>query len=68
MTEERLVEMETRLAYQDQLVEELNRLVYKQDVRVRKLEETCKRLQKQFTALTDDSPISDEGEQLPPHY
>ena len=68
MTEERLVEMETRLAYQDQLVEELNKLVYEQDVRVRKLEETCKRLQKQFTDLADDSPVSDDGEQLPPHY
>jgi hypothetical protein len=28
MTEERLVELETRLAYQDQLVEELNKLVF----------------------------------------
>ena len=68
MTEERLIDMETRLAYQDQLVEELNRLVYEQDKRVRKLEETCKQLSKQFTALAEDAPVTENDAEPPPHY
>ena len=68
MTEDRLVDLETRLAYQDQLVEELNKLVYEQDKRVRKLEETCKQLGKQFTALAEDAPVAENGDEPPPHY
>ena len=68
MTEVRLVEMETRLAYQDQLVEELNKLVYEQDKRIQRLEQTCKRLGKQFTDLYGDSPAVENDEQPPPNY
>ena len=67
MTEDRLVEMETRLAYQDHLVEELNKLVYEQDKRIQKLEETCKQLSKQFTDLSGALPAG-ESDDPPPHY
>ena len=68
MSEERLVDLETRLAYQDQLVEALNKLVYEQDKRVRKLEATCKELSKQFTTLSEDPGIAENDDQPPPHY
>ena len=68
MTENRLVEMETRLTYQDQLVEELNKLVYEQDKRIQKLEETCKQLSRQFTDLAGDAPVAENDESPPPHY
>jgi SlyX protein len=68
MTEERLVELETRLAYQDQLVEELNKLVFEQDKRVRKLEEICKTLSRQLLDLAEESPAAENGDQPPPHY
>lgn len=68
MTEDRLVEMETRLAYQDQLVEELNKLVYEQDKRIQRLEQTCKRLGKQFIDLCGDSPVAENDDHTPPHY
>lgn len=68
MSEERLVDLETRLAYQDQLVEALNKLVYEQDKRVRKLEETCNELSKQFTTLVEDPGVAENDDQPPPHY
>ena len=68
MSEDRLVDLETRLAYQDQLVDELNKLVYEQDKRLRKLEETCKELSKQFTSLAEDSGVTEYDDQPPPHY
>jgi SlyX protein len=67
MNEERLVELETRLAYQDQLVEALNKLVFEQDKRVQKLELTCKNLGKQLLDLAEDSAIA-ESDEPPPHY
>ncbi len=67
INEERLVELETRLAYQDQLVEALNKLVFEQDKRVQKLEETCKNLGRQLLALAEDSPVAGSDEP-PPHY
>jgi len=68
MSEKRLVEMETRLTYQDQLVEELNRLVFEQDKRMRVLEETCKSLSKQLLDLAEDAPAAEIDDQPPPHY
>ncbi len=68
MSEDRLVDMETRLAYQDQLMDELNKLVYEQDKRVRKLEEICKQLGKQFSDLAEDAPAGENDEAPPPHY
>ncbi len=68
MSEKRLVEMETRLTYQDQLVEELNRLVFEQDKRMRALEETCKSLSKQLLDLAEDAPAAEIDDQPPPHY
>jgi len=68
MSEDRLVELETRLAYQDQLVEELNKQVFEQDKRVQKLEATCKSLSKQLLDLAEDAPVAENDDQPPPHY
>jgi len=68
MTEDRLVDLETRLAYQDQLVETLNKLVYEQDKRVQKLEEICKRLTRQYNEMAENSTGAENDDQPPPHY
>lgn len=68
MTEDRLVDLETRLAYQDQLVETLNNLVYEQDKRVQKLEMICKRLSRNINEMAENSTGADDDDQPPPHY
>ena len=68
MSDQRLDELETRLAFQDQLVEELNKQVFEQDKRLQKLEATCKSLSKQLLDLTEDAPAAEIDDQPPPHY
>lgn len=69
MTESRLTEIETRLAYAEYNVAELSDLVYAQSQAIDALTKQCQRLQQRMTALAepDDKQPSPEDE-IPPHY
>ncbi len=63
--EERLTNLETKISYQDQIIEDLNQVVIELQQKLEKLEKLCK-------ALTDDSKgsnIKDHSLEVPPpHY
>ncbi len=68
MSEERVIELEIKLAYQEDLLQALNQAVADQQKQIGKLEETCKLLNDKIKhlALADRNPaIADER---PPHY
>ncbi len=68
MSEDRIIELEIKQAYQEDLLQSLNRVVADQQKQIGKLEETCKLLNDKITqlVLTDGNPsVSDER---PPHY
>ncbi|HXU93782.1 MAG TPA: SlyX family protein [Gallionella sp.] len=69
MTEERLVNIETKIAYQEDLIEELNKTIYQQQQKIERLEMICEALAKQIRALAE---AGSEGKlpahERPPHY
>lgn len=68
--EEKLNELETKMAFQDDTIEQLNRVVTKQDAIIRKMEEKFlaigEKLQDMQSQLPN-KPFNPEDE-LPPHY
>jgi SlyX protein len=69
MSEQRLIELEIKFAYQEDLLQELNSIVVQQQKQISQLEETCKllytRLQSIYAAVElDNQP----HHQPPPHY
>lgn len=69
MSEERLVNIETKIAYQEDLIEELNKTIYQQQQKLERLEATCEALAGHIASLYESAH---EGEAVvnerPPHY
>ena len=69
MSEERLENIETKIAYQEDLIEELNKTVYQQQKKLERLEATCESLASHIAALyesaNESNPVANER---PPHY
>ena len=68
MSEERFIDLETRLAYQDQLLGELNDVVTAQQARIMQLEDLCKVLAQRVRSAGEDMTESDPADERPPHY
>ena len=68
MSEERFVDLETRLAHQDQLLNELNDVVTAQQAKIMQLEELCKALIQRVRAAGDGMSEGDPDDERPPHY
>ena len=68
MSEERFVDLETRLAHQDQLLHELNDVVTDQQAKIMQLEELCRTLIDRVRSLGEGLPAGDPGDERPPHY
>ena len=68
MIEERLVNIETKMAYQEDLIEELNKVVYQQQQKLSQLEATCTSLARHIQSLADEGYESKPVNERPPHY
>ena len=67
MSEERFARMETMLAFQEDTIQKLNDVIYKQQVQIEKLEEKVASLIEYLKNPSKSVPdIPDEPE--PPHY
>lgn len=68
MIEERLVNIEAKITFQEDLIEELNKTVYQQQQKLERLEAVCKSLaghiQSQAEAGNEGMPANER----PPHY
>lgn len=65
MNEQRLIDIETKLAHQEILIEELNRVISQQQADISELEKAVKILAKK--ARSETKPIG-PADQRPPHY
>jgi SlyX protein len=65
-TEERFVDIEIKLAHQEDMVEELNRVVYQQGRKIDQLEAIVGKLAElvRTNAQNSSGPVNDK----PPHY
>jgi SlyX protein len=67
MTESRLIDIETKLAYQEDTLLKLNDIVCEQQQQIQKLEQTNRLLIERFRELTTTDQ-EQNIEQPPPHY
>ena len=61
-SEERLIEIETKIIYQDRLLEELNGVVYQQQMTIDELNKKVSELQKKVGDDINGAHV------VPPHY
>lgn len=65
--EQRLIELETKIAYQDKTIEDLSDVIYKQDQQILALEKNLELLRMQVQSFqSGDNEI--RGHEKPPHY
>jgi len=68
MIEERLVNIETKITFQEDLIEELNKTVYQQQQKLERLEAICDALARQVRSLAEAANENKPGYERPPHY
>ncbi len=70
MSEERFIDLESRLAHQDQLLHELNDVVTGQQARLMQLEELCRSLIDRVRSIGEGEggESGDPADERPPHY
>lgn len=68
MDEQRLIDIETRIAYQDQTLAELNDVLTDQQARLTRLENLAVTLGERIRSLAETPASTDGDEQKPPHY
>jgi len=68
MLEERLVNIETKITFQEDLIEELNKTVYQQQNKLDRLERVCESLVRHIEALEEAGVEGKPANERPPHY
>lgn len=67
MSESRIIELEIKIAYQEDLLQALNEIVSEQQKQIIRLEETCKYLNEQMKTRGGNQEVNQSFE-VPPHY
>ena len=68
MSEQRLVDLESRLAHQDHMLNQLNDVVTEQQAKIMRLEELCSALIERLRSIDDASADAQPADERPPHY
>jgi SlyX protein len=68
MSDDRLTDLETRLTYQEDQIEALNKTVYQQQQEIERLQAFCEALARQLRALADTGNDRTPAHERPPHY
>jgi SlyX protein len=68
MSDERLVDLETRIAHQDQTLIELNEVITDQQARIMRLEKLCASVADRVQSIAEAMPDGAAGDERPPHY
>jgi len=66
--EERIIELETKISYQDHLIGELNDVVTSQQKQIDRLEKQVRRMEQHLKGLTGSGLARADEEAPPPHY
>ncbi len=68
MDEARLIELEIKLAYQEDLLQTLNKIVSEQQQQIQSLENSLNILHQRQQTLAENLVSNPAETQLPPHY
>ena len=67
MSDQRLIELETRIAFQEDTIQQLSDVIYRQQKQIDKLEQICKLLGERLQDMAAGDFINPVDEK-PPHY
>ncbi len=62
--EERLIDFEMRITHQDDMIDELNKTVYQQQLKIDRFETILKEMASRIIELENNTPLNEK----PPHY
>lgn len=68
MDEDRLIEIESKLAYQEDLLASLNEALTSQQARISELEQLCRTLAERLRSISDAAGTDTTEDEEPPHY
>lgn len=68
ITEERLVDIEIKIARQEDLVDALNQTVYQQQKKIDELEALCSALARRVKDVSSVDSEANPANEKPPHY
>lgn len=68
MNDDRLIELEIKVAYQEDLLQTLNNIVSEQQQQIQRLEATCQLLYDRINSLVGDNNRVESVNEIPPHY
>ncbi len=69
MSEERLVNIESKIAFQENQLDELNKAIYHQQKRLERLEATYEALARHISSLAESAnEAKSVASERPPHY
>jgi SlyX protein len=68
MIEDRLIDIETKISFQEDQIEELNKTVYQQQQKLDRLQAICESLARHIQSLGEEGNESKPSNERPPHY
>ena len=68
MTDERIDDIEAKIAYQEDTIERLNQAITRQQEMINRLERMCKLLGERISEIKSDKASDASAEPPPPHY
>ena len=68
VNEQQIIELETKVSYQEDLIQELNNHVIEQQRQIDTLTSLCGRLKEQLNEIMLNMPDLESGDEKPPHY
>lgn len=71
MNDERIIELEIKAAYQEDLLQALNNIVSQQQQQIDRLEKTCKLLHDRIKNISNEPQFGENTSndyEIPPHY
>ena len=68
MNDDRIIELEIKTAYQEDLLQELNKIVGRQQQQIDRLEATCRLLNERIKSLSAEGGSGETIDEVPPHY
>lgn len=68
MTEDRFIDLETRLAYQDEALRSLSDTVARQQNQIDQLQALCRQLMERLRAQAEPVFKGTQADEVPPHY
>jgi len=68
MDNQRFIDIETKLAYQEDLIQELNKTIHSQQLKLEQLEQALRSLSMRYNSLAEQGDSDYPVDEKPPHY